>query len=166
MVWSWVAPAWQAASQTVARARHAGITASRLLYSVHLHACCPAGQGPTAYSRFRFGSCKPGQGAATVSNPDDLLAGRVEANVIKVVDSGQHSAPAPVPIAAPSRDADKKKLAEGKKVGNPCCAGKSLARGMVPLHGTCADAHGTCANPATCCSNRVVQHSCQQYSLQ
>lgn len=71
----------------------------------------------TTYSRFKFGACRPGQAAATVDNPDDLQAGRIELRVAHVVDTGERKQqPLPAPAAGPSGDADKQKLPEGKKV--------------------------------------------------
>lgn len=83
--------------------------------------CSPGNLGTNScdtYKMFKFGTCTPSAGAATVSNPDDIQAGKVEVQVIQVVDTGRHKVLTPVNNAGPSRAANNKKLPEGKKVSS------------------------------------------------
>ena len=78
----------------------------------------------TSYRRFKMGACRPGEAAATVSNPDDIQAGRIEVLLVQVQDTGARTQQAPAPAAAgPSSDAASKKLPEGKKVSSVCRPG-------------------------------------------
>lgn len=85
----------------------------------HLPTAGSRGEGTCSesYKLFRFGSCRPGQGAATVSNPDDIQAGRIELQLTQVVDSGLRQA-LKFTTAGPSNTAANKKLPEGKKVSS------------------------------------------------
>lgn len=76
-----------------------------------------AGGGTATYKAFKLGKCQPGQAAATVSNPDDLQAGKIEVKIEKVAATGtNHNINPIINAAGPSSAAANKKLQEGKKV--------------------------------------------------
>lgn len=77
--------------------------------------CCAGGKAGRTYRALKFGSCKPQQGAATVSNPDDIQAGKVVVRLRQVQDTGATKQPSIIQ-AGPGSAATSKKLPEGKKV--------------------------------------------------
>jgi hypothetical protein len=75
-----------------------------------------AGEGTATHKAFKLGKCQPSQTAATVSNLDDLQAGRIEVKIQRVAATGTNNTKHNIKAAGPSSAAANKKLQEGKKV--------------------------------------------------
>jgi hypothetical protein len=91
-----------------------------------------AGGSTATYKAFKLGKCQPSQTAATVSNPDDLKAGRVEVKIEKVASSGTTNMKPIIKEAGPSSAANKK-LQEGKKVSTELSAAPPNERIVLGL---------------------------------
>jgi hypothetical protein len=170
------------------------VSAPRIQAHCHIAFCAPApdchpaawiltlaGIGSRIYKLFKFGSCKPSQDAATVRNPDELQAGKVEVMLTQVVDTGMKKQPQDIYAApvAPTDDAASKKLPEGKKVGlfDPPLWGWGTNHKQPSLmtaqlvtaaaqHAGCQTQPATCTTPGKCAQiDAFVGSACRKQTF-